>query len=57
MIEKMTRNDDDLNKKNAVSIYKLACGPLNIVSVLRILCSKLREKKKLGLTREIAYAC
>ena len=37
-----------------VSIYKLACVPLNIASVLRILCSKQREK--LGLTGELAYA-
>ena len=32
-------------EKNAVSIYKLACVPLNIASVLRILCSKLRERE------------
>ena len=40
--------------KNAGSIYKLPCVPLNIASVLRILCSKQREK--LGLPRELAYA-
>ena len=43
-----------MQKKNAVSIYKLACLPLNIASVRRIVCSKQREK--LGLTWELAYA-
>ena len=33
-----------LMMKNTVSIYKLTSVPLNIASVLRILCAKLREQ-------------
>ena len=39
-------------KKKSVSIYKLACVPLIIISVIRILCSLRKAQTE---TRQLAY--